>query len=154
MTVIVSLEQHHLFSIHRSKSGRSAVIFTADNKKYICSILKQLGYGCSRVDDKKVFFYRDDSRIVPITFFELRRAFGEYLMSLDLSGTDITKADMINEYHHQQPLRNSALLVSILTDTLTHREEQHLRKEMKTAAASTIRHKWLFNHFHLAMGMD
>jgi hypothetical protein len=131
LAIAITLEQHRFFSLHLSKRGRQNIIFTADNKKHIHAALKQLGYGCAKLDEKNIFFLREGIRITPITFFQLRRAFGRFLMTLDLSSREVNKSEIINEYHHQQPIRNSQLLKTVLFDSLTQKEQQQIRKELK-----------------------
>jgi len=131
MAVIRRLNQHRYFTVHHSKNDRVNIVFTVENKEQIYSALKKSGYGYAKIDEKKIFFLKNTDGVRYVTFFELVRSFGEYLISADLSGVNISNSILFNKYHHQRPLKNNASLRSALSGTLTLEEMQQLRKEIK-----------------------
>lgn len=134
MLVMKSSDHHLYFSTHFFKNGQPTVFFTIENKKNIFNFLKELGYGYVRLDDKKVFFFRDEDKIVPVTFLELLRAFGGFLKSLDFSHLGLGTEILFDEYHAQQPIRNNGILRSSLSAELNNTELNELRLQLEYAA--------------------
>ncbi|MCX6290215.1 MAG: hypothetical protein NT126_00440 [Bacteroidetes bacterium] len=121
-----TLDHYPYFSILRSGNGRTTIIFTIENKKNIFVTLREHGFGHMKINRKSFFFHRRNEQITCINFPDLRRAFIEYLISLDFTIAGLNMRDLLNEFHYQDPFRNLSHMRSTLTVSLTEEEQKRL----------------------------
>ncbi len=81
----IMIDASEIVTITRLKNGRIKIDCNAHNKSNIYKTIQGLGFRKSRVGNKTVYFVRQEGRIIPVRFIEIRHAFLKLLREADFS---------------------------------------------------------------------
>lgn len=111
-------------TIVRQKNGHVKIKHDFNNEANIYKLLHDLGYGKSKLNNRRIYFRRYDGKIIPVNLINIKDAFEEVLKKAEFSNvpSDIGRSDILNWYYERQPIKENGLFDHYLNDPLNEVE--------------------------------
>ena len=125
-----------LVTVIKYKNGRVKVLFDkkdVNKDANIYKILRELGFGYTKLDGKQIVFHRDiNNKPSLIRQWQLNDTFVHFLKSYDFIGfsDDIDRMALLNCYYQYLPIKLNGLLKHYLDDKLSEFEENFFREKL------------------------
>jgi len=136
-------------TIAGKKNGRIKITQTIMQQSNLYDLLHELGFCQAKVDNKRHFYQRIGSDIVPRQLFQVKNAFVDFIKAgsfLNLM-PGITQNDILNWYHENDPIKNNDLFLECLKDELTIGERHILKLKTDQVYARGYETKQLLGKF-------
>ncbi len=120
---------NNFIDIVRQKNGRVKIKHNITNEGNIYQLLRDFGLRKSKLDNKRIYFYRQSDNIQPVKLLDIKDAFREFLERGNFMNLppDINHHDILEWYYSTLPIKENGLFDHYLEDTLTESEIHSLR---------------------------
>ena len=111
-------------TISRDKSGKAKITLDSNKEANIYKLLRGLGYGETKVDNKRIYFLREGTKIIPVNFRTIRDVFLNQFRNFEFTNIpkDIDNTLIPNWFYQKQPIKKNKLFNHYLTYILTDEE--------------------------------
>lgn len=120
-----SITSFDLFTIKMDKSGKVNVIFNDNNLRNIYAKLRELGFGTTILNGKRIYFRRNENEIKGTIIDTFNHAYRKYVESEEfiLSNQNIENFNQIQErLIYSWPVKKSELLYECLNEQFTEKD--------------------------------
>lgn len=96
-----------LIKIKRSKSGQLKIYQNINNQANVYKYLFELGFRFTKVKNKRFYFQREKSKLVPIYFQDIKDGFINALTEFNFSNIpdSLNKVEVINWFYHRKQIK-------------------------------------------------
>lgn len=115
-------------TITKCTDGRIKISHSINNEGNIYKFLSSIGFGQTKIDGKRVYYRRINGDIIPVTIYNIKDEFSNYLKELRFGNIpNIPYSDIMNWYYQKDPIKRNGLFSSYLESSLLPIEE-HIYK--------------------------
>ncbi len=117
--------------VRSKKSDHFKISQNISNEANVYKYLFELGYRFTKIKNKRFYYRRDQLKLVPIYFQDIKDAFKNVLDEFNFSNIPdgLSKEDVINWFYHRRPIKNGGFFESILNENLSDFEITQLLQE-------------------------
>ena len=117
----------------RQKNGEIKIKHDLNNETNIYKLLYEFGFRKSKLDNRKIYYRRQESTLTPVRLYDIKKAFYDFLSNgFYTCPKDITRIEILNWYLNKSPIKENGLFNHYLEEkeTLLEQEIHHLRLQM------------------------
>lgn len=115
-------------TIAKCTDGRMKISHNINNEGNIYRFLNSIGFGQTKIDGKRVYYRRINGDIIPVTIYDIKDEFSNYLKELKFGNIpNIPYSDIMNWYYQKDPIKRNGLFFAYLESPLIPIEE-HIYK--------------------------
>ncbi len=120
-----------LMTIKRLKSGEFKINQSISNQANIYKYLFELGLRFTKIKNKRFYYRRDQFKLIPIDFQDIKNGFKNALVEFDFSNIPdgLSKEEALNWFYHRKPIKNGVFFEAYLKENLPDFEINQLLKE-------------------------
>lgn len=119
----------NFIQIIRQKNGHVKIRHGINNQAYIYEYLYNLGFRQSKLDNKQIYYHRQNQEIKPVNLIQIKNAFHDFLEKEKYTNLpeDITHNDILEWYYSKSPIKENGLLYQKLKDELSEKEAHEIK---------------------------
>ena len=131
---VMTKDINDFITIYRQKNGKVKITYDISNESNIYKLLHELGYRYTKIDNKQVYFKRENKNLFPVKFLDISLAFRNFLRSANFINIppDVSLDNILNWYYEKDPVKRNGLFYHHLQENLDD-EEQHQLKLQSNA---------------------
>mgnify|MGYP006981486727 CR=1 FL=1 len=132
------------------KNGRVKISQTESQEANIYKLLRDFGYGMTKIDNKRIYFKREGTSISSVHPSNFRQAFFKFLVhEADFSNIpdETNKEEIINWFYKKNRVKQNGLYDHYLTDILSDIEVSTLRMSIDPNYKHTVEINQLLSKF-------
>jgi len=120
---------NNFICIFRQKNGQVKIKHNNINVGNIYMFLRDLGFRKSKLDNRRIYYRRNNTELETVHPREIKQAFLDFLKRADYTDLpdDINHNDILEWYYSKMPIKESGLNDHYLEDNLTEQEIHSLR---------------------------
>jgi hypothetical protein len=120
-----------LITIKRTTSGQFKFSQNISNQANVYKYLYELGFRFTKIKNKRFYYRRDQFKLVPIYFQDIKDAFKNALDEFNFSNipNGLSKEDVVNWFYHRRPIKNGGFFEAYLSEDLSDFELNQLIQE-------------------------
>ncbi len=136
----MTININDFISFDRLKNGKVKITTDISKEGNLYKYLRHLGFCKSKLDNRRVFYRRENNSIFPSSLHDIKQAFWELLQKGDFSNIppETSYSKILNWYLDKQPIKENGLFDYYLEDNLSETEAHNYR----LASNPKYRHKF------------